>query len=399
MRRTFINVLSAVICFFASVSSASAMVLKDVDAQPGVPRTGVIIVAVSSYIGDWETTELGTFVLIDDAYAKRLVETFMTKPGVHYVVLLTGSEATASGMTTALTKAADEKLDFLVFSYRGFGLGADTHESCFAAADWDHGNPWKTCLPAKKVAPLVTAAAKRRLVLLDASTPSAAITKAVGADTFGSTADDWPVQDDQDTTVVSSGRTQKYTACNAFSPMIAAIVKTVAPETALTYGDLTSGLSAIASSPPDKLPPGIMPCTTPIQPSYDGTWFSDVVLIPAVDMPKPPDTTIVVHTTDPLPTELPKAPKVKRLSTPTVASLVTTGVCAAVGIGSLAYGESRLAEYNDADWAAEHYPGGDADRIAAGNAELPTYGYIAATGLTCAVGGAAASGLTWYFGK
>ncbi len=397
MRRTFINVLSFVIMFFVGIPTASAMVLKDVDAQPGVPRTGVVIVAVSSYIGDWEIDKLTSAV--DDAYAKRLAEVFVGKPGVHYVALLTGSEATASGMTTALQKAADEKLGFLVFSYRGFGLGADTHESCFVAADWDHTDPFKTCLRATKVAPLVTAAAPRRLVLLDASAPSPAITSAVQADTFGPTADDWPVKDDPDTAVMSAGRMEKNTLCNTLTPMIAAVVSEGPPETALTFGDLTGGIAKIASTPPGSpLPRGVSACSPPIIPSVDATWFSDVVLVPAVDVPKLPDPTLVMHTITPLPTTPPKAPKAKPLGTPTVASLVTTGVCAVVGVGSYAYGESRLAEYNDADWAAEHYPGGDADRIAAGEAELPTYGYIAGAGLTCAVGGAAASGLTWWFG-
>ena len=400
MRRAFISVLSAIVCFLVNMPTASAMVLKDVDAQPGVPRTGVVIVAVTSYIGDWETEKLGPTSMVDDAYAKRLAEQLMAKPGVHYVALLTGSEATASGMTTALQKAADEKLDFLVFSYRGFGLGADAHASCFVTADWDHQNPFATCLLAKKVAPLVTAAAPRRLVLLDASSPSPDITVAVKADTFGPTADDWPVQGDPNTAIMSAGKTERYTVCNSFTPMFAAVVNQGRPEAALTFGDLTGGIAAIASTPPGgKLPQSVSACTPPIVPSVDATWFSDVVLIPAVDVPKAPDPTVVMHTVPPLPTEPLKAPKAKPLSTPTVASLVTTGVCAAVGVGSLAYGEGRLAEYNDADWAAEHYPSGDADRIAAGNAELPTYGYIAATGLTCAVGGAAASGLTWYFGK
>ncbi len=388
MRRSFCILTIALAAFFAP--SAHAMVLKDVEAQPGVPRTGVIIVAVSSYIGTWESTELGTFVVVDDAYAKRLADPFLAKPGVHYVALLTGSEATASGILTALKNAADEHLDFLVFSYRGFGLGADVRESCFAAADWDHDDPFQSCLSVNEVAPLVTAAAKRRLVLLDASTPSKAITDEVDADTFGPTADDWPVQNDPDTTIVSSGRTQKYTACNTFSPMIAAIVKAIPPEAAVTYGDLTAGLSAIASSPPDKLPQGITPCTTPLQPSFDGTWFSDVVLVPAVEVATTPEVvTVAPH---PLPRKA-----TKKIGPPTIASLITTGVCTAVGVGSWAYGAHRLEEYNDPAWAEEHFPGNDGARIAAGQEEIPTYGYLALGGLSCAGVGAAASGLTWYF--
>ena len=329
MRRTFISVLSAIVCFFMNMPTASAMVLKDVDAQPGVPRTGVVIVAVTSYIGDWETEKLGPTSMVDDAYAKRLAEQLMAKPGVHYVALLTGSEATASGMTTVLQKAADEKLDFLVFSYRGFGLGADAHASCFVTADWDHQNPFATCLLAKKVAPLVTAAAPRRLVLLDASTPSPDITVAVKPTRSAPPRTTGRCKATRTRRSCRPEKTERYTVCNSFTPMFAAVVNQGRPEAALTFGDLTGGIAAIASTPPGgKLPQGVSACTPPIVPSVDATWFSDVVLIPAVDVPKAPDPTVVMHTVPPLPTEPLKAPKAKPLSTPTVASLVTTGgVC------------------------------------------------------------------------
>lgn len=391
MRRIFVQIIITVLFFFTPISTAHAVVLKDIEAEPGVQKTGVLIVGVSAYQGAWEAAQLGPFVMINDAYAKRLADPFIAKPGVHYVELLTGSEATSDGIVYALTALAEKKLDVLVFSYQGFGLGADTHESCFAAADWDHNDPFVTCLRATKVAPLITNAAKRRLVLLDASAPSHDITTAIESDTFGPTADDWPVKGDRDTAVVSSGRSQKYIECKAFGPTIAAVVKAIPPSAPITFGDVTTGIATIASLPPDKQPPGVATCATPLQLSVDSAWFSDVVIIPGV--------------TPPIPTPLPVDPpaqlkrKPKPLRGPTVASLVTTGVCAAVGVGSYVAGENRLAEYNDPDWAQAHYPGDDKGRTEAANAELPIYGSVAIAGFSCAGIGAAASGLTWYFGK
>lgn len=397
MRRTFLTLLAVILTFSASIPSAFAMVLKDVDAQPGVPRTGVLIVGVSAYIDSWETTEVGSLVITNDAYAKRLADAFAKKPGVHYVELLTGSEATSSGITASLQRVVDEHLAFLVFSYRGLGLGADTRESCFAAADWSHTKPLKSCLPASTVNELIVLAAPRQLVLLDASTPAPTVTAAIKADMFGPTADDWPSSGD--TAVASSGKKERHAACNSFSAMLVAVLSSGAPEDALTFGTFTSQIDGIAKSTADKLPSGVQSCgETPLQPSIDATWFADVVIVPGIEVPKPVET--VVNVT-PLPTDPLTAPTkaTKKIGTPTVASLITTGVCAAVGGTSWAYGEHRLNQYNDPTWAAENFPGGDADRFAAGEAEIPTYGYLAIGGFSCAGIGAAASGLTWYFGK
>lgn len=394
MHRTFLTLPAVILTFLASVPSAFAMVLKDVDAEPGVSRTGVLIVGESTFINSWESTELGPSVVTGDAYAKRLAESFVRKTGVHYVEVLTGSEATQDGTLSALKRMQGEQLETFVFSYRGFGLGADTHESCITAADWDHTKPFTTCISADTINELGLLIAKRQLIILDASIPApASVTAAIKADMFGPTADDWPVTGD--TAVISSGKTQRYVECGSFASMLTTIVGNSAPEDALTFGTMTSQLDVIAKSPKDTLPAGVEQCTTPIQPTVEATWFSDVVVIPGTMVAAPEPQTV------PLPTDPLTAPTkaTKKIGTPTVASLIATGVCAAVGGASWAYGEHRLNQYNDPTWAAENFPGDDVGRIAAGEAEIPTYGYLAVGGFSCAGIGAAASGLTWYFGK
>ncbi len=363
---------------------AQAAVLKDVNAQDGVPRTGVIVVAVSAYVNPWEAEHLTQNVVILDAYAKRLAEAYAKKDGVHYVEVLTGTDALASGITGALVRVREEKLDMLTFTYRGFGLGADgRNTSCFMAADWDHKNPETSCLNAKVVSDLVDQAATHSVVILDASLRSEAVEKEIAYKTWGPTADDWP---NPKTPVVSADKAKQYTACGELWPILGEVLGSGMPEGGLTIGDVTTGIAARAAEHAVERCAG-----NALHVRSDGSFFASDVYIPNVRK------AVVVS----MPIEPLSPPKkvVRRLTTPTIASLAATGACLVAGGVSTAVGESRLAEYNSVDWAEENYPNDDDARIAAGQAEIPTYGYIATGSFVCAGIGAAATGLTWYLGK
>lgn len=382
--RAVVVTLAALIVL-AAFWPAEAAVLKDIDAQADTPRTGVVIVGVNTYINSWEATNLTPNVVVNDAYANRLGEAYAKKDGVHYVEVLTGTDASSTGITRALTRVREEKLDMLTFAYRGYGLGADGRDtSCFMASDWDHRKPEAMCLNARAVSELVDAAAVRALVMLDASSRSEAVEAEIGYKTWGPTADDWP---NPKTPVISADKAKQYTACGELWPMIVEMLGVGTPGSGLLFGALTTGIAERESTHSIEQCGG-----NALHVRADGTFFATDVYIPNV---APPVVAMLPEAAPLVPAKKPA----KKLTTPTIASLAGTGACLVLGGVSTVVGENRLAQYNNAAWAAENYPHDDAGRITDGEAEIPVYGALAVTGFTCAGIGAAASGLTWYFGK
>lgn len=381
MRRTFIMACIAVLGFFTTPSQGFAAVLKDVDAPTGTPRTGVLIVAPSVFIVTTAATEFGPLVVTADAEAQRMADAFRAQPGVHYVEVLSGTTATMSGVTTAITRLTEEHLEYVIFSYRGLGLNADAPPPCFVLADWDPGSPDGSCLSAVTVAELLAKAAPHRLALLDATRATPSLLRTMGYEAWGPSADDWP----NAMPAVSVGKSREAVDCPVFSPMITKVIGAVEPHEGLTMGMLTTRLTAEATEVSRER------CgSMTLHVTFGGQYSPLDAVIPPVAL-------AAMATTTPLPAKPHPSATWKRdgkASTATVATAIASGVLAAGAGGVTAYGYTQLANYNDRDWVnAEGYT--SAARQTAADAELPVYGWTALTLTTLAAAGLTVTVATW----
>lgn len=369
---------------------AYATIIKDEPAPEGVPRTGVVIVAPTTFNNSWELTNLTPIIVANDAEARKLAESLKRKAGVHYIDVITGSEASTSGLQSALNRAAGEGLARFIFAYRGFGIGEDAGESCLVLANWDHENPSSGCMPSTEAALLVSATAPWQLVLIDASIDgSASVGPVLKIGTYGPTADSWPGE----MPVISPGKAREYASCNVLWPVIRQILDESPADAPLAMGELVTEVTARASRYTEGR------CTEVIHPRADGRWYSNDVVIPIPTPPKsaepPAPEVLATHTESALPVP-PKPPKATRtvgkdtwvLAGATVAcgaaSLVTRGKLHALE-STMVDDEAKLANYNSQAELSE------------AAAQRPIYGWTMLGTGACAVGSAIGAGITFAF--
>lgn len=364
---------------------AYATIIKDEPAPEGVPRTGAIIVAVTTFNMPWELTNLTPFIVTNDAEARKLGESLKRKEGVHYIDVITGSEATTSGVRNAFDHAAAEGVARIIYAHRGPGLGDDSGEPCFMLADWDHESPERGCMSASEAATLVAATAPWQFVLVDASFDmTSALGPVLKASTYGPTADTWPGE----MPVLSPSKSREYATCNVLWPVFRQILDETPVDAQLTMGQLVTEVTARAPVYAEGR------CTESIHPRADGKWFANDVVIPS---PLPPAPEVAVAAV-PLETALPMPPQSKPSRTVGKDTWVLAGTTVACSAASLvARGKLHALEETMVDDEAKLANYNSQAELSEAAAQRPIYGWTMLSTGACAVGSAIGAGITFAF--